>query len=340
MSQHNTPEIARSAGPAGYRAARTGVAIADRRDRGRLLVSGADRASYLQGMLTNDMTALGPGRGCYACYLTAQGRMISDMWVFETGDAMLMTLPRTTREVVLARLEQFVFSEDVQLVDVTGSLGSVAVMGPQAPAAIASVASGLSPESLAALPVGGNLRSAADGQPVIVLRAGDAGVDAYELVVDAGRFETAWTALAAAGAEAAPIETVEALRIEGGIPRFHQDMDEETIPLEAGLEDTAISQQKGCYVGQEVIIRVLHRGHGRVARRLVGFACTGEAAPAVGAIVRTPDREIGRVTSAVMSPALGTPIALGYVHRDFTTAGTAVTIDGVPATVTTLPFVP
>jgi len=105
MSQHSTPELTASPGELGYRAARHGAALHDRRTRGRIVLSGADRASYLQGMLTNDIVALQAGQGCYACYLTAQGRMISDMWVFELGDVMLLTLPDATRETVLAKLD-------------------------------------------------------------------------------------------------------------------------------------------------------------------------------------------------------------------------------------------
>ena len=95
-------------------------------------------------------------------------------------------------------------------------------------------------------------------------------------------------------------------------------MTNDTIPLEAGIEDRAISLTKGCYVGQEIIIRVLHRGQGRVARRLVGLTLDPMASvPGSGSTIRVDDREIGLVTSAAMSPALGRPIALGYVHRDF-----------------------
>jgi folate-binding protein YgfZ len=132
---------------------------------------------------------------------------------------------------------------------------------------------------------------------------------------------------------------VDALRIEGGVPMFHQDMDEDTIPLEAGIESRAISMTKGCYVGQEVIVRVLHRGHGRVARRLVGLRLDGNAVPSRGAPIRAGERDAGAVTSAVFSPALQQPIALGYVHRDFVEPGTAVTIDGVTGAVAALPFV-
>src|SRR6478736_9132203 len=133
--------------------------------------------------------------------------------------------------------------------------------------------------------------------------------------------------------------TAETLRIETGVPRFGRDMDEETIPLEAGIESRAISMTKGCYVGQEVIVRVLHRGHGRVARKLVGLKIDGDAVPAAGASVMSGDRVAGEVTSGVRSPALGGPIALAYVQRDFIAPGTALSVNGAGATVTTLPFV-
>jgi folate-binding protein YgfZ len=116
-------------------------------------------------------------------------------------------------------------------------------------------------------------------------------------------------------------------------------MNTDAIPLEAGLENRAISFTKGCYVGQEVIIRVLHRGHGRVARRLVGLTLDGTAPPSPGSPVRVDDREIGSVTSGASSPALGKPIALAYVHRDYVAPGTVVSVDGVAAVVTSTPFV-
>jgi folate-binding protein YgfZ len=147
-------------------------------------------------------------------------------------------------------------------------------------------------------------------------------------------------ALQAAGAAAAGPGIVEAARIEAGCPVFGIDMTEDTIPLEAGIEDRAISFSKGCYVGQEVIVRVLHRGHGRVARRLVGLRIDGDAA-ARGMRIRAADREIGVVTSAAVSPRHG-PIAMGYVHRDFAAPGTRVEIEGasghLPAVVRELPF--
>jgi folate-binding protein YgfZ len=117
-------------------------------------------------------------------------------------------------------------------------------------------------------------------------------------------------------------------------------MDEETIPLEAGIESRAISFTKGCYVGQEVIIRVLHRGHGRVARKLVGLTLGGGPVPARGTTLQAEGRDIGTITSAAFSPGRQSPIALAYVHRDYAIPGTAVTVAGAPAAVTAMPFIP
>jgi len=113
-------------------------------------------------------------------------------------------------------------------------------------------------------------------------------------------------------------------------------MTDDTIPLEAGIEDRAISMSKGCYVGQEVIIRVLHRGHGRVARKLVGLRIDGPIPPR-GARLFAADRDVGFVTSAAESPRLGT-IAMGYAHRDFLSPGTRIEVatdaGRTPATIT------
>ena len=170
-------------------------------------------------------------------------------------------------------------------------------------------------------------------------RVTDTGEAGYDVYVEQPQADALRRALAAAGVPAADPETAEAIRIEAGVPKFNLDMDAETIPLEAGIEARAISLSKGCYVGQEVIIRVLHRGHGRVARKLVGLALAGAVVPASGADVTVESRVIGHVTSSTTSPALERPIALAYLHRDFLAPGTSVSVAGQPAVVTALPFV-
>ena len=126
------------------------------------------------------------------------------------------------------------------------------------------------------------------------------------------------------------IDTATVLRVERGLPEFLIDMSDDTIPLEAGL-DHALSHTKGCYVGQEIIVRIRDRAHGRVARRLVGLSIQADLAPRVPQAVTSDGRQAGRLTSAVMSPALGRPIALATLLRDFTEPGTRVVLeDGSP----------
>jgi folate-binding protein YgfZ len=323
---------------AAYDAARHRAAVLPRSDRGRIVVSGADRASYLQGLFTNDIVALGPGRGCYTAYLTAQGRMIADAWVYELGDVILLSVAGELKTKLLARLDQFLFSEDVQLGDVTDTFTQVGIVGPQAAAFVAALVP-LPEATLAALPEHGNLRRDLDGSAVIVTRTTDAGEPGFDVYVERTAQSRIDGALERLQLPLLDEDTAEAIRIEGGIPKFHRDMDEDTIPLEAGIESRAISFTKGCYVGQEVIIRVLHRGHGRVARRLVGLNIDGSEVPAPGSAVSSQDRDIGGVTSAAFSPALQRPIALAYVHRDFVEPGTTVQVGGAAAQVVSLPFV-
>jgi folate-binding protein YgfZ len=173
-----------------------------------------------------------------------------------------------------------------------------------------------------------------------VARIDQLGVPGFVLYVDAAQRSALEEALLAAGALRVSDESLEAARIESGYPVFGIDMTDDTIPLEAGIEDRAISFSKGCYVGQEIIIRVLHRGGGRVARKLVTLRIDGHV-PLRGAKLYAGEREIGTITSAAESTRLG-PIALGYVHRDFVAPGTAVLVDvngdRRPASVTERPL--
>jgi folate-binding protein YgfZ len=324
---------------AAYDAARRRAAFIDRSDRGRILVSGADRASYLQGLLTNDIPALQSGQGCYAAYLTAQGRMIADLHVYELGDVILLAMSGDVKATVLAKLDQFIFTEDVQLGDVSATFAQIAVVGPEAAAAVARL-TGMTEATLLAMPDHANARTEWQGAPAILTRINDAGEPGYDVYIETALAGAFTAALVDAGVVGLDEEIANAVRIEAGVPLFHRDMDEDTIPLEAGIEAHAISFTKGCYVGQEVIIRVMHRGHGRVARKLVGLLIEGVGIPASGTPVHAAERDVGRVTSSTWSPALDRPIALGYVHRDFVEPGTRLSVAGAPAEVAKLPFVP
>ncbi len=329
-----------------YDAARSGAVWLERPGRGRLWVAGADRLSYLQGLLTNDTRTLGPGRGCYAAYLTPQGRMIADMRLYDMDDGLLMTLPASVAAAVRDRLDSLVFSEDVRVEDRTAALAQLGLHGPTA-AAVAERALG-APGAVGPL-AAFHHRRLPFGDTTVVVAAADELGGGLDLFVEAPHAAALHAALGAAGAVAAGAEVAEVLRVEAGVPEFGVDMDEETIPLEAGIEARAISFTKGCYVGQEVIVRVLHRGQGRVVRHLVGLTIgdvgpSVSAVPAAGATLRVESRDVGRITSAVHSPALDHVIALGYVHRDFAEPGTRLVVAqggaALSAVVTKTPFVP
>jgi folate-binding protein YgfZ len=244
--------------------------------------------------------------------------MLTDMHVLESGGMMLLDVPADVLQATIDRLEQFIFTEDVRVGSMAASLASVWLHGPEAPAVLERA---LGARGLADWPEYRHSQFELGDQPVSVARISQLGVPGYCVYVERSLETTLVSALETAGAVQVPAGAIEAARIEAGYPVFGVDMTDDTIPLEAGIEQRAISFTKGCYVGQEVIIRVLHRGHGRVVRKLMALHVDGPP-PARGAKLYAGDREIGIVTSAASSP-LGT-VALGYVHRDFVAQGTAI----------------
>jgi folate-binding protein YgfZ len=304
----------------------------------QLAVAGNDRASFLQGLLTNDIQALSAGGGCYAAWLTPQGRMLTDMHVLESDGMMLLDVPAAQAEATAARLDQFLFSEDVKLGSLAGALTTLWVHGPAAAAALERSLDGAS--GLGEWAQYRHRHVGFAGESLVLARIDQLGVPGYCAYLSAGKRAALVTALEAAGARQVGADAIEAARIEAAYPIFGIDMTADTIPLEAGIEPRAISTTKGCYVGQEVIIRVLHRGHGRVARRLVTLKLAGEGVEPRAKVVNG-DREVGVVTSVAVSPASG-QIALAYVHRDLAVADTRVEVETaagrVPATVMVQPI--
>jgi folate-binding protein YgfZ len=237
--------------------------------------------------------------------------MIGDFHVFVRDDSVVADVPAELASGLARTFDSLVFSEDVQVADESEGLRQFEVAGPQAPQALGT-AFDLEAAALRALPLWAQL----DVPGGFVARTDEAGEGSWDVVVGSAAADRAVAALESAGAVRMSNELVEALRIDAGTPTFGVDMTSETIPLEAGLLDRAISQTKGCYPGQEVIVRVLHRGGGRVARRLVRVELgEGAAVPAAGDSVPVESGDTGRVTSAAWSPRLGRPVALAYVGR-------------------------
>jgi folate-binding protein YgfZ len=311
-----------------YRIISTGAGWIDRSSRGRMRVEGRDAAAFLHALVSNDIAALSVGQGVYATWLTPQGRMIADLSVYHRGNYLLMVVPSGQAPTLVTRLDQLIFSEDARVSDVTSSIAQIGVIGDQAASAAANACELDASQINALMPyeqigTGGTF----------LARTDSALLPAFDIFAPADRRDHVVAALERAGATPIDADLHESLRIEAARPEFGVDMTAETIPLEAGLLDRAISTSKGCYVGQEVIIRVLHRGGGRVAKRLVllAFDPSLESLPAIGTLLQIDGREVGRVTSAAWSPREPRAIALGYVHRDHAEIGRRLTaqIDGV-----------
>ena len=336
--------------PDHYRALKETAGVVRRLDRGRIVLTGADRADYLQGLLTNDIASLDDGRGCYAAYLTPQGRIIADVELFNLGDKLLLDVHGSVKDMLVQRLYELVFTEDVDVADWTESWVGYAVAGPTAERCLAPVlaesssVAGGGPPSRAFDDHECRLLSRA-GASLVVSRTDPFGATGFDLWVERPGAPELWSTLIKAGCTEVDAAATEVVRIEHGRPRFPADLNAETIPLEAGIEDRAVSFTKGCYVGQEVIVRVLHRGHGRVSRKLTGLTMSQLVEPphlSAGAPLWHDDEAVGEMTSAGFSPAAGTVIGLGYVKRDWLEPGTLLEIATGPtrvsAVVTALPF--
>jgi folate-binding protein YgfZ len=297
-----------------YRTAMSAAAWHDARGLGRLLFEGRDATTFLHALLTADTEGVAPGRGTYAAYLTPQGRMVTDLSLYRHADRWVAVVPAELAPSLVTRFDNLIFAEDVRVSDASTAMGQVSVAGPAAAEAIARSldTEAHRVESLAT-------REHIDAGGVTVARTDAAPVPTFDLFFPADQFSSVTQKLAASGAAEIGAGVFDTLRIEAGHPQFGADMATETIPLEAGLLERAISETKGCYVGQEIIVRVLHRGGGRVAKRLmridVAEGVPVERAPA-GAVIVVDDREVGQITSAAWSPGRGRVVALGYVQRD------------------------
>jgi folate-binding protein YgfZ len=293
-----------------YRTIAAGAGWAERATRGRLRFDGADRASFLHALLTNEVRSLAPGTGVYALYLTPQGRTIADLHLFARADHLVADVPAGLAATLAATFDGLVFAEDVRVSDASASVRQWSVVGARAPEIIGR-AFGADAGAVRALPAWSHLDVAGG----FVARTDDAREGSWDVMIGAGGASHPADAMTAAGAVPVSPDLMESLRIDAGVPRFGADFEAGGFPLEAGLLERAFSQTKGCYVGQEVIVRVLHRGGGRVARHLVRVECdAGLAVPRAGGSVTAPGGEVVTVTSAAWSPRLGRAVALGYVR--------------------------
>ncbi|MBI3330610.1 MAG: aminomethyl transferase family protein [Candidatus Omnitrophica bacterium] len=307
-----------------YRALRAGAALIDYSTQALLECRGADRTSFLQRLLTNDLMRLSPGSGCRAALLTPSAKLLAELLVLADAEALwlLCDLPRAA--VVAQALEQYRFSDQVTVTNHERRQAVLALEGPRTIERLTALAG-----DVASLPATGDHRAASlQGLPVRLIRHTVAGGIGVLCAVDADQVESAWELLTRAGRpqRLAPVgwEALNTARIEAGIPWFGLDMDETTLLPETGLQALTVSETKGCYVGQEVIARM--QTYGSASKQLMGLLVEGADVVERGDRIVRDGHEVGWVTSGCYSPALQRPIAMGYVKRGAYEAGTSVEI--------------
>lgn len=288
-----------------------GVGLIDLSARGRISVSGSEAVMFLNGLITNDLKSLEENRWMPAAFPNVQGRLLAAVRVLRRANDILLDTEESTREKVLKIIERFTFAGDFKVKDLTDESALISVQGRGA--------SELFYEGVTTVPA---THTAEDG---------------FDLVIEAKSKANLWQSLVEQGATPVSEEVAEILRIEAGIARYGIDMDETNVVTETNLDD-AISYTKGCYLGQEIIIRIKHRGH--VAKKLTGLKFEANPTIEPGAVIKTADdKEIGRVTSATFSPKSGTTVGLGYVRYEYLNPGTPVVVNGFAATTHDLPLV-
>jgi folate-binding protein YgfZ len=301
-------------------AVRRDVGMIDFSDRAKIRITGADRVTFLDGLVTADVKILAPGTSAYALVLNERSRVLGDLRVIALDDAFVLDIEAAQRESLLGYFRKMIVSDDVTL-DELDWCGHIEVHGPSAPRVVAN-ALGV---DVRGLPPDAFVPFAADrhhtGYAVRMRTTGESG---YALLAPEMSLEPLWAILDRANVRPIGREAFDLLRIEAGVPRFGVDMSEETLALEVAPEG-AISFTKGCYTGQEVVARGTYVGH--MNRRLLGLRVDGDVPPAHGDRVTLDANEVGFITSGAWSPTKGWMIALALLRVDLVRNASALFID-------------
>ena len=278
--------------------------------RGRIRVSGSEATMFLNGLITNDIKNATGNSWLPAVFPTVQGRLIGAVRILRDEDGFLIDTENESHEAILKTISRFTLAGDFRVSDITSETALLSIQGKQSSEILKDTS-------------------------VRVIRATHTAEVGFDLLIDASEGATVSEKLVAAGAQSVSAGTFQTLRIEAGIARHGKDMDETNVVPETNLDDS-VSYTKGCYLGQEIIVRIKHRGH--VAKKLTGLKFDERVEDGAG-ISSEDGKDIGRVTSTTYSPRLNSHIALGYVRYEYLAAGTRVKAGAISGTVTELPFV-
>lgn len=286
-----------------------GCGVYDLSERARIALTGGDRVRWLNGMISNNVRDLEPGRCVYAFLLNAQGRIQADLYAFNRGDSLLVDMERGQRDTIWGLFDHYIIADDVEMRDVSDTMASVGLTGPESRAVLDRA--GISLPDLAYLQF-------ADVQwqqsTITVLRAGEEVKESWQVWIDPERVSSLRDALVKAGAMIIGPAAYNLFRISRGIPQFGQDIRDRDLPQETG-QTRALNFTKGCYLGQEIVERI--RSRGAVHRQFTAFAVEGPL-PERGSKILADGKEAGEITSSAILPFRDgeRAAALGYLRRE------------------------
>jgi folate-binding protein YgfZ len=305
--------------------------IYDLSGRSKIALTGSDRVRWLNGMVTNNIRDLAPGRGVYSFLLNPQGHILGDLYAYNRGDSLLIDTDQSQSEKLLATFDHYIIMDDVEVTKVSDKLTAIGIAGPKVREVLRTV--GFEIAELQPLQF---VDVTWQNVAVTVVRGDNASVESYELWLSPDRVTILQDALIKAGGATAGTTALELLRVAAGIPRYGQDIRERDLPQETE-QQRALHFSKGCYIGQEIVERI--RSRGNVHRKFTGFEVQG-ALPAVGTKIEADGKDVGEITSTASLPLAGGDrfVALGYVRREIAIPGKQVQAGSTQLLIATLPF--
>jgi aminomethyltransferase len=294
----------------GYEGLRVHAAWIDVSGRGKIRVTGEDRARLLHAMSTNDVNHLAPGEGLYAFFLNDKGRILADACIYNLGESLFLDTEPETAEKLRYHLDRYIIADDAELTDETQTWAAIELAGPNCLESASELSIPLPESNYATREWAGGFVARVNGIRIFVP------VDAKEQLLR--RFEEA--RIPQASAEEARI-----VRIENGIPRYGEEITERYLVQETGVTH-AVHYSKGCYLGQEIVERV--RSRGQVHRVLMPLRIEGTEAPAPRTKLSADGKDAAEIASAVYSPALESVAALAYVRTEAAQSKPELTVNG------------
>ena len=304
-----------------YQALRTSAAWIDLSARGKIRVTGEDRARLLHAMTTNDIQHMQPGDGLYAFFLNAQGRILADAHIYHLGESFLLDTEPETAGKVLQHLDKYIIADDVTLEDQTAIWEAVGIEGPAAEEAVEALG----------MPAPAVDYHVANWENGFVARTAATGPGGFRVLFPVAERAALIETVTTAGIPEADAEAARTVRIENGRPRYGEDIAERYLTQET-QQMHSVSFTKGCYLGQEIVERV--RSRAQVHRHLMPVRIRSTQAPASGTKLKSDGKDAAEITSSAYSPALGEVAALAYVRTDYQAPKTELTVDATEPPVT------